>query len=214
MDESRQRSALHRSEPATPGRKMTYEEFLAWCDEDTWAEWVNGEIVMATPASDRHQDLARFLTAILSVLVEARDLGVIRPAPFQMKTGPDLPGREPDLMFIARAHLSRLKGTFLEGPADLAVEIISAESRLRDRGEKFAEYEAGGVREYWLIDPDRREADFYQLDARGRYRLVEVGPDGIYQSPTLSGFRLNLAWLWREPLPKVLDIARELGLIS
>ena len=169
---------------------------------------------MVSPVSDRHQGLVRFLIAILSLFIEARDLGVLLPAPFQMKTGPDLPGREPDLLFVAREHLIRLKPTYLDGPADLVVEIVSPESRLRDRGEKRAEYEAGGVREYWLIDPDRREADFYVLDARGRFRLVEVGPDGIFESPTLSGLRLNLAWLWQDPLPKVRDVARELGVLS
>ena len=30
--------------------KMTYEQFLAWADEDTHAEWVNGEVVMTSPA--------------------------------------------------------------------------------------------------------------------------------------------------------------------
>jgi Uma2 family endonuclease len=197
-----------------PDRKLSYEEFLAWCDEDTWAEWVNGEIVVVSPASDRHQDLASFLIAVLRIFVEALNLGVLRPAPFQMKTGPGLPGREPDILFVAREHLDRLKANYLEGPADLVIEILSPESRLRDRGEKRAEYEAGGVREYWLIDPERREADFYVLDARGRYRLVEIGQEEIYESPTLAGFRLNLAWLWRDPLPKVLDVARELGLLA
>jgi Uma2 family endonuclease len=92
----------------TPAR-MTYEEFLAQADEDTRAEWVDGEVITMSPASDRHQDLVRFLTSLLSFVVEAHDLGVIRPAPFQMKTGPELPGREPDLLFIARDHLDRLK---------------------------------------------------------------------------------------------------------
>jgi len=43
-----------------------------------------------------------------------------------------------------------LKHTYPDGPADLAIEIVSEESRLRDRGEKFAEYEVGGVKEYWI----------------------------------------------------------------
>ena len=54
-----------------------------------------------------------------------------------------------------------MQATYLDGPADVVVEIISPESRLRDRGEKFAEYEMGGVREYWLIDSERHEADWY-----------------------------------------------------
>jgi Uma2 family endonuclease len=37
-----------------PNGKMTYEEFLDWCDEDTWAEWVNGEIIMLHPTTFKH----------------------------------------------------------------------------------------------------------------------------------------------------------------
>jgi Uma2 family endonuclease len=129
-----------------------------------------------------------------------------------MKTGPDLPGREPDILFISQEHLDRLKETYLEGPADLVVEIVSPESRLRDRGEKYAEYEMGGVREYWLIDLEERQADFYELDGRGRYRRLEPEA-GIYRSQVLSGFWLKVEWLWRDPLPPVLGVLRELKLI-
>lgn len=55
--------------PANPPR-MSYEEFLAWADEDTYAEWVDGEVIMMSPESDRHQDLARFLTSVLGIYVE------------------------------------------------------------------------------------------------------------------------------------------------
>ena len=37
-----------------PEGKISYEEFLDWCDEDTLAEWVDGEIIMTSPASERH----------------------------------------------------------------------------------------------------------------------------------------------------------------
>jgi Uma2 family endonuclease len=196
-----------------PPKKLTYEEFLGWCDEDTWAEWVNGEVIVLSPASDKHQNLADFLTVILRVYAEAHGLGVVRSAPFQMKTGPDLPGREPDLLFVAEEHSERLKENYLDGPADLVIEITSPESRLRDRGEKFAEYELGGVKEYWLIDPERKEVDFYRLDERGRYRLTEPDREGIYRSIVLPGFWLKADWLWQEPLPAVLEVLRELGLI-
>lgn len=46
-----------------------------------------------------------------------------------MKTGSSLAGREPDLLFVSKGHLHRLKETYLEGPADLIIEIVSAESR-------------------------------------------------------------------------------------
>lgn len=196
-------------EPAQPGR-MTYEEFLAWADEDTLAEWVDGEIIMTSPASLRHQSTSGFLFQLLSIFVETRRLGVVITAPFQMKLAHS--GREPDLLFVAGDHLHRLRSTYLDGPADLAVEIVSPESVGRDRGDKFTEYEAGGVLEYWLLDPQRRWAEFYHLEGE-RYRLAFAGAEGSYRSAVLPGFWLRVEWLWQQPLPPVLDVLRELGLI-
>jgi Uma2 family endonuclease len=195
---------------APPKERMTYEEFLQWCDEDTWAEWVDGEVIMLTPASNRHQDLSDFLAFVMRAFAEAHNLGVVRSAPFQMKTGPDLPGREPDILFTAQEHLDRLKETYLDGPADVVVEIVSPESMGRDRGEKFYEYEGGGVREYWLIDPQRRRAEFYRLGEEGWYQLAPVDED---RSGVLSGFWVKPSWFWEEPLPRVLDVLKELGVV-
>jgi Uma2 family endonuclease len=192
---------------------MTYEAFLAWADEDTWAEWVNGEVIVLTPASNKHQDLAGFLTALVRHFAEARQVGVVRFAPFQMKTAPNLPGREPDILFIAREHLERLRDAYLDGPADLVVEIISRDSRARDRGDKFYEYEQGGVQEYWLLDYLRRQAEFYQLGADGIYRQAPLSADGSYHSAVLQGLWLKVEWLWQEPLPPLMSVLREWQLI-
>ena len=193
--------------------KMTYEAFLDWCEEDTLAEWVDGEIVMTSPASRVHQDLGGFLAAVLRAYVEERGIGQVFTPPFQMKTGPDLPGREPDLLFVTKKTLKRLKPTYLDGPADLVVEIVSPDSRLRDRGEKLAEYEAGGVREYWVLDPIDRRGDFYVRAADGRYERKRPDDHGIYRSEVVAGFWLRERWLWKDPLPKVLSILRELGVV-
>lgn len=118
-------------------------------------------------------------------------------------------GREPDLLFVAREHQERLKDTYLDGPADLVVEIILPESIGRDRGEKFYEYEQAGIPEYWLLDPERRWAEFYQLDA-GRYRLVLGDETGEYHSAVLPGFWLRVDRLWQEPLPTPLRALAEI----
>jgi len=205
-------------ERGLPGRKVppgpvSFEEYLEWLDEDTWAEWVDGKVVMLSPANAQHQDLGGFLLNILRVYAEAKDLGKVLSAPFPMKLSEVLRGREPDIVFVAKEHLDRLKDTYLDGPANLVVEIVSPESRLRDRGEKFAEYEAGGVREYWLIDPDERRADFYVLGEDGRYERRR-SREGLYPSEVLPGFRLKEAWLWQDPLPPVLEVLQELGVLS
>lgn len=199
--------------PAAAPPKMTYEEFLEWADDKQHAEWVNGEVVFMGTVSGAHSNLGGFIIALFRLWVEAKHSGVIRYDPFQMKTSPDLPGRSPDILFVKSEHLSRLKQNHLAGPADLVVEIISPESRSRDRGDKFYEYEEGGVPEYWLLDPVRKQAEFYQRDEHGIYQLVAADETGVYRSRELDGLWLKVEWLWQEPTPAVLSILKEWELI-
>ncbi|MEW6209961.1 MAG: Uma2 family endonuclease, partial [Acidobacteriota bacterium] len=101
----------------------------------------------------------------------------------------------------------------LDGPADLVIEVISPESRARDRGDKFYEYEQGGVREYWLIDPLRRQAEFYQLKEDGIYRPASADEEGIYHSRALDGLWIRVEWLWLDPMPMLMDVLRQWGLV-
>lgn len=180
---------------------MTYDEFMDWADEDTLAEWVDGKVDMSSPASLRHQLIEGFLYSTFSLYATVFDLGTVLNAPFQMR----LPrsGREPDVIFIAKEHLDRLRRTALHGPADLVVELISPESVERDRVTKLSEYQAAGVPEYWLIDPDAQTAMFYQIAAAGVYAPVSPDGQGIYHARSLRNFWLDVAWLWRDPLPGV-----------
>jgi Uma2 family endonuclease len=89
------------------------------------------------------------------------------------------------------------------------VEIVSPESSQRDRETKLSEYEMGGVPEYWIIDPERNEALFYQL-TEGRYQLMFSGRTGRYTSAVVPGFWLEAEWLWQEPLPPVEDVWRQI----
>ena len=193
--------------------KISYEEFLEWTSEDQHVEWVEGEVVPMSPISDRHQQIGAYLLTLIQLYANMRRLGEVRYEPFQMKAGPDLPGRSPDILFVAEANRARLKKTFLDGPADLAVEIISPESRARDRGDKFYEYEQGGVSEYWLIDPVREQAEFYQRGENGFYHPILPDAQGRYHSAALPGLWLQVNWLWETPLPPLLDVLKAWGLV-
>src|SRR5262249_57909952 len=138
-----------------------------------------------------------------------QQLGKVFDAPFLMKLARS--AREPDVLFVANDHLNRMRATLLDGPADLAVEIISPESIGRDRGVKFREYEQAGIREYWLIDPEAQRAEFYQLDAKGKYQVVPPGEDGIYHSAIVPGFWLREEWLWQDTLPEIQDALVHVG---
>jgi Uma2 family endonuclease len=195
-----------------PSRRMTFEEYLASGDEPMMSEWVDGEVVFMSPVAAAHQELVLFLAQTLGLHVRIHGLGRLLLAPYPMKLEAARRGREPDLFFVAKEREHLIERTYLNGPADLVVEIVSPESIGRDRGEKFAEYEQAGIKEYWLIDPDRQAAEFYELGADGRYRAAATETDGIYRSQVINGFFIRIAWLWQTPSP-TLDALRELKLI-
>lgn len=197
LKEACTRYAVADARPLPPG-KMTFEQFLAWADEDTLAEWVEGEVVLMTPASLNHQRLAGFLYMLIREFVIQHDLGEVLFAPFLVRLPDPLKSaREPDLIFVARERLHLLKPAYLDGAPDLIIEITSPESLERDRNIKFKEYEQAGVKESWLIHPDIRQAEFFQLQD-GRYQQIWPDEDGIYTSRVLPGLRLNLNKLWEE----------------
>lgn len=185
--------------PAQQRLKISYEEFLSRLDEDTAAEWVEGEVVYLSPASLEHQDIVGWLMRYLGEFVERSGVGQLIPPPFQIRLRRSERGWEPDLLFVAQENLHRLHTTYLEGGADLVVEVTSPESLVRDRSEKLTEYEREGIREYWLIDPDARWADFFVLGEDGHYRRVCEDAEGVYHSEVLKGLKLPVRWLWERP---------------
>ena len=196
------------SDASTRARRVSFEEFLAW-PEDEGVEWLDGEIIFMAPASLEHQIVDGFLFKILSEFVEQKSLGIVLSNPFAMRLPSRPAGREPDVLFVAEENRFRLTPTYLDGPADLVVEIISTESRVRDTETKRAEYEAGGVREYWLLDPQNRRAEFLFLED-GKYRALPL-QDGVFHSRVLAGLWLREAWLWQTP--KLRDVLREWDLL-
>jgi Uma2 family endonuclease len=69
------------------------------------------------------------------------------------------------------------------------------------------------VKEYWLIDPERKRAEFYRLGRDKQYHQIDVGDDGIIRSAVLKGMWLRVDWLWQRPLPKLLKVLKEWGLV-
>jgi Uma2 family endonuclease len=186
---------------------IDYETFLTQYDSQ-FAEWVDGRVILMSPISIFHDEMQEFLSILLHDYVEERDLGRVLRAPFQMRLRDVRRGREPDLSFVSKANAARLTRTYIDGPADLAIEIVSPESEVRDREAKFLEYQIGGVGEYWIIDPDARRAESYQLE-QGHY--VGKAPDaaGVYRASAVEGFWLDVNWLWQQPMPKLREVLRQ-----
>lgn len=107
---------------------------------------------------------------------------------------------------ILKTNPGNLTDTAMIGPANICVEIVSPESVARDYGEKLAEYEKAGVKEYWLIDGRHEAALFYRLDEEGTCRLIVPGAEGAYQTPSLPGLQLHVPTLWQKQLPDLFEI--------
>lgn len=190
--------------PPAPLERMSYEEFLH-LPSDIHAEWVAGEVVPMPSVSLPHDAVTTFLVAFIQGFLDERPLGRLLKEPFQLHLPRLDRGRAPDLMVLLSEHMGRLRDLFVEAPADLVIEVVSPSNRTMDYIVKFREYEAAGVPEYWILDPQGPEAHFFVLDAGGRYEEVPADASGVYHSTVLPGFWLKTAWLWdRPPVRQVL----------
>ncbi len=189
-----------------PSRPVTYEEWRATASESRQSEWVDGEVIEFMPTKLAHALASGLLMRLLAWFVERHDVGVVIGPPFEMRLVRS--AREPDILFVAAANLDRLGDLRLDGPADLVVELISDDSVARDRVEKRAEYEAAGVREYWIHDPrpGRQGFELLVLGDDGHYAPVAPDATGRFHSAVLPGLWIDPAWIRRDPLPKLTEL--------
>lgn len=194
--------AVPTSDSPLTNRRYTFEEFLTTFD-GVHAEWLpDGTVEIRMGNNIVHARLVKFILSLLEAYLQQNPTGEAILQGVMQRMGEGLPAREPDLMVVLNENRSRIKQTYLDGPADIVVEIVSPESVERDHGTKLLEYEAGGVGEYWLIDPERRIADI--LEQRdGRLVRRPLDAQGRITSGVLAGFALSPEVFWRDPLPDV-----------
>jgi Uma2 family endonuclease len=181
---------------------VSEKEYLAQYAEH-FCEWVRGVVIQMTAVSLEHDRLADYLRDVLKTYLTFNPIGRIVGAPFVMRFEESF--REPDLQVILNDNPGRLTATAMIGPADLCIEVVSEESSARDYGDKFAEYEKAGVREYWIIDPLRGEARFHRLQDSKRYALIQPDDGGHYGTPLLPRLALHVPSLWQDPLPNIVE---------
>lgn len=145
---------------------------------------------------------------ILAAYFALRLIGTVRQAPFVVRLPVAGISREPDLQIILHSNPHALMPTYMDGPANICIEVVSPESVQRDHGTKFEEYEKGGVLEYWILDPIHTETRFYRLNEDCVYVVHQPDENGYYETPQPPGFRLHVPTLWTSPLPDFYQIAK------
>jgi Uma2 family endonuclease len=193
---------------ATRPGSHTFEDFCTLVPDGQKADLVNGVIYVASPENLGANSLFLWLAGLLDDYVQAKDLGWVFGSRVAFRLG-DKNAPEPDIGFVARGQEQRLRTGFVDGPPDLAVEIVSPESVDRDYERKRRQYEQAGVREYWIVDEMESQVVLLRLGARGKFR--EIRPRrGVLLSEVVTGFWLRPEWLWRSPRPKKLDVLQQI----
>jgi Uma2 family endonuclease len=175
-------------------RKLTYEDYLLFPEDGLRHEIIDGEhYVTATPFF-RHQNAVGELFLRLAVLTKSHDLGTVILSPFAVLLSQhDV--LVPDLLFVRKENAERITEEGVQGPPDLAVEVLSKSTRRRDETLKLQRYETFGVREYWLADPVRKTVRVYrrQGDRLGLAADLSAVAGDCLTSPLLPGLEIVLA---------------------
>lgn len=135
-------------------REWTLEDLDRLPEDGNRYEVVYGELFVTPAPSTAHERIVARLNAVLVPYVEREQLGrVYHPRSIVRHRGSQA---EPDLM--VRSELTR--GTRKDADWNVApvpmliVEVVSAYTRLRDRGAKKRLYREAGVAEYWIVDAE------------------------------------------------------------
>lgn len=172
-------------------RVYTIEDIYALPDGER-AELIDGDIYYMAPPSRKHQRIATELSTTINNYIKSNNGSCeVDVAPFAVFLNEDDRNYvEPDISVICNPNKLNDKGCV--GAPDWIIEIVSPSSRRMDYTTKLFKYRTAGVREYWIVDPDKNRVTVYTFgdDDMNEYVFTDDIPVGIY-----PGFSINLSRL-------------------
>jgi Uma2 family endonuclease len=192
----------------TNSTKYTFDDFYFLIKEGQKADLIDGVIYMSSPDNTDANSLFMWLGRLIGDYVEERELGEVYGSRVAFRLE-EHQSPEPDIAFVRADRLHIVQRGFVDGPPDLAIEIVSPDSIERDYVRKREQYRLAGVPEYWIVNELEQRIVLLRRSASGAYR--EIKPrKGVLHSQALSGFWLRPEWLWPEPRPKKKTVLAEI----
>jgi Uma2 family endonuclease len=174
--------------------RMTSDQFCELPESETVClELLNGEVVIMPRPTSWHQYFILQLAMVIELWVRRRKLGRLLPDTLLKLDDEWTPA--PDLVFVARRHLKRVKEKRIEGPVDLAIEALSPSHPELDRETKFAAYARFGIRWYWIVDLKARVLEEYELVGGSYGNLIKAPFDAPFAPRLFPGLMIDLASL-------------------
>lgn len=153
-------------------------------------EFIDGEVVLHSPARNVHLDVTKWILKLLDTFVDVHSLGEVKSA----KCLCVFPRNdyEPDVVYFGPAKAQTLQAGTMKFPIpDLIVEVLSESTEARDRGVKFEDFEAHGVQEYWIVDPEGQVVEQYVRRAESFVLLMKSGT-GELKCEAIPGFSVSV----------------------
>ncbi len=172
----------------------TDEDYLDLPDDGRRYELVEGDLFVTAAPFIRHQTVSGNLHLLLAPYVREHRLGQVFFAPTDVVLS-DATVVQPDLVFVATEHQSRILEAYIEGAPDLVIEILSEKSRRYDERTKKQLYKKFGVPEYWILDSEFETVKVYRLGLRGYGKAIELAAENgdRLTSPLFPGLAIAVA---------------------
>ena len=153
-------------------------------------ELLEGQLVEMSPVGPEHGRVVLQLGSLLHHHLRGRRLGIVgTEIGFKLTSNPDTV-RGPDLAFIRQDRLPSRRYGFVDGPPDLAIEVLSPDDRPGEMRAKIDEYLTRGVPLVVIVDPDER---MVTLHPRGAPETTLRDLDDVLDlSFVIDGFRCRL----------------------
>ena len=171
-------------------RRQFYNEL----NEDTKAEFINGQIVVHSPARLDHLNASFFIGNLLGNFALGHGLGSVFVEKCLIRCRRN--DYEPDLCFFTAVKIAEFTGDqSVFPPPDLIVEVLSPSTAGNDRTLKKEDYARHDVKEYWIVDADEHLVEQYVLPPGATsYDLkARLAGGARLTSQTLPGFSVSVA---------------------
>ncbi|MGK0366707.1 MAG: Uma2 family endonuclease [Saprospiraceae bacterium] len=165
------------------------KKFYDWVTPNIKAEFIEGEIVVHSPVRSKHSQILKHIIKVLDTFIELNDLGSIGYESNMCRFPRN--DYEPDFAFFDKETSQQINDNTTIFPIpQLIVEILSPSTKHRDRGVKFKDYEANGVKEYWIINGDTDIIEQFVLQ-EDEYVLKKAhNVKSIISTNVISGFSI------------------------
>lgn len=158
------------------------------------AELIDGQMYMMALPSRRHQRITLELSTIINNYIKKKGgTCEVDIAPFAVFLNADEKNYvEPDISVICNVDLLSDKGC--TGAPDWIIEVVSPGSRRTDYFTKLFKYRTAGVREYWIVDPEKNRILVYSFESEdtGDYTFSEIVKAGIFDDLEIDFSLLNI----------------------